>query len=151
MANKRHDAILRIIKQKPILTQEDLQNELISEGFDVTQSTVSRDIKKLRIVKALDNLGNYRYTNEHNEKQVSKSSVDMCHDSFARAAVSIDYSFNNVVIKCFAGMASSACVAIDTLFSDCLVGSLAGDDTVIVVTKGEEESIYLTSKLKELL
>ena len=70
---------------------------------------------------------------------------------FAKSAKSVDYSLNNVVVKCYNGMASSACVAIDNLFGDMMLGSLAGDDTIIAVTKSEQHSVLLTEELNKLL
>ena len=113
-----------------MLTQEDVKSGLEKAGFEVTQSTVSRDIKELKLVKGRDKSGNYRYlsgvgdTTPHTENQYVKMFID--------GVKSMDYALNNVVIKCFGGMASSVCVALDALFHDMMLGSLAGDDTIIV-------------------
>ncbi len=150
MKTKRQEIILELIKNKIFLTQEDLQNELLSLGFNVTQSTVSRDIKELRIVKGHDSRGNYRYiSNETTSKEQNENSH--YRELFARSVINIAYSLNNVVIKCFTGMASSACVAVDEMYGDMMLGSLAGDDTIIIVTAGEAQSKVLTEELKELL
>lgn len=151
MNNKRHQALLDIIKNTPVLTQEELQKLLCQAGFEVTQSTVSRDIKQLRIVKTLDNKGNYRYTSARDEALKTATSSQHFVDTFKRSALSVTYALNNVVVKCLSGMASGACVAIDALYSDHLLGSLAGDDTIIIVTKNEQESEFLANKLQELI
>ena len=70
---------------------------------------------------------------------------------FVKAVKSIDYALNNVVIHCYSGMASSACVAIDEMFHDMMLGSLAGDDTIIVVTKSEQHSVDLVNQLKNIM
>ena len=70
---------------------------------------------------------------------------------FRRSAKSIRYSLNNVVVKCDVGMASSACVAVDEMFGDLMLGSLAGDDTIIIVTEGEEQSKLLCENLNQLI
>lgn len=151
MNNKRHQALLEIIKNTPVLTQEELQKMLCQAGFDVTQSTVSRDIKQLRIVKSLDADGNYRYTASRDNSRTNSASEQHFIDTFKRSAISVTYALNNVVVKCMSGMASGACVAIDTLYADHLLGSLAGDDTIIIVTKNEHESAFLANKLQELI
>lgn len=148
MKNKRQQEILEIIKQKIVLTQEDLQNELLLLGYNVTQSTVSRDIKELKLIKSHDSAGNYRYISNEN---VSNRSHSHYRDMFVKAVKSIDYALNNVVIHCYSGMASSACVAIDEMFHDMMLGSLAGDDTIIVVTKSEQHSIDLVNQLKIIM
>lgn len=148
MKNKRQDAILELIKNEICLTQEDLQNGLNKLGFNVTQSTVSRDIKELKLSKGRDDNGNYRYLvltggnkkdNDSHYKTLFLSSVE-----------NIAYSMNNVVIKCKAGMASSVCVAVDEMFGDMMLGSLAGDDTIIIVTASESDSKDLTESLNRL-
>lgn len=148
MKGKRQEAILTLIKEKVCLTQEDLQNGLEELGFNVTQSTVSRDIRELKLVKGRDEQGNYRYLS--NKPQSSK---DHSHfkELFSRSAKSVVYSLNNVVVKCDAGMASSVCVGLDEMFGDVMLGSLAGDDTVIIVTASEAESQKLTINLKKLI
>lgn len=148
MKKTRQKAILDIIKQKVILTQEDLQTELMSLGFDVTQSTVSRDIKEMKLVKTHDSDGFYRYTANN-----IRSHSDYSHqrEIFAKSVISVDFAINNVVIKCRAGMASGACVALDDMFHDFMLGSLAGDDTIIVVTSSTEDSKTLTQEIKNIL
>ncbi|MBQ3052328.1 MAG: hypothetical protein IJD55_01360 [Clostridia bacterium] len=148
MKSKRQEKILELIKQKICLTQEDLQSALKATGFDVTQSTVSRDIRELKLHKGRDEKGNYRYI--ASEKQELKGNNHYEH-LFARSVKSIVYSLNNVVIKCQAGMASSICVAVDEMFGSMMLGSLAGDDTIIIVTSCEEDSISLVSGLNKLL
>lgn len=149
MKGKRQEAILNLIKEKVCLTQEDLQNGLEQLGFNVTQSTVSRDIRELKLVKGRDEQGNYRYLSN----KPNSSSKDHSHfrELFSRSAKSVVYSLNNVVIKCDAGMASSVCVGLDEMFGDVMLGSLAGDDTVIIVTASETESQKLSLNLKKLI
>ncbi len=147
MKKSRQEQILSIIKEKIILTQEDLQNELLNLGYDVTQSTVSRDIKALKLFKSRDELGNYRYV--ANTVQTNDNAAQ--HDLFVKSVLSVDYALNNVVIKCRAGLASGACVALDSLFHEYMLGSLAGDDTIIVVTHSIEHSKILVEKINNIL
>ncbi len=150
MKGKRQEQIINLIKNKIIITQEDLQSELVALGFNVTQSTVSRDIKDLKIVKGHDKNGNYRYIVGHNIA-TGKHSEEHYAEVLSRSAKSTHYALNNVVIKCHNGMASSACVAIDNMFGDMMLGSLAGDDTIIVVTRSEEQSVLLCEELNKII
>lgn len=149
MKNKRQQTILDLIAQNIIVTQDELQNALTNSGFKVTQSTVSRDIKELRLVKGHDADGNYRYISNEN---VSNTEQPYNHyrELILKSVKNVDYAMNNVVIKCYTGMASSVCVAIDTLYSNRMLGSLAGDDTIFIVTKSENESKLLTEEIKKL-
>lgn len=151
LKSNRQQKILELIKEKIIITQEDLQNELEALGFKITQSTVSRDIKELRIVKGHDSAGNYRYISGDGGFEGNQTSLDHYRELFSKSAKSVNYALNNVVVKCYTGMASSACVALDNAFGDYMLGSLAGEDTIIVVTAGEELSKILTQELNKLL
>lgn len=149
LKTKRQQMILELIENKICLTQEDLQNGLLKAGFQVTQSTVSRDIRELKLVKGRDKDGNYRYLAHRSDN--APHTDDHYADMFAGAVKSIDFALNNVVIKCYNGMASSACVAVDAMFGDMMLGSLAGDDTIIIVTRSESASEQLVSSLRNLL
>lgn len=150
MKNKRHEVIIDLIKNHVLTTQDELQEALQNLGFSVTQSTVSRDIKELRIVKSQDENGIYRY---HIAKKSNENSRDKNHfeEMFSKSCIGVAYSMNTVVVKCYAGMASSVCVALENLFSDLILGSLAGDDTIFAITSGEKASQLLTEKIKNLI
>ena len=151
MKNKRQEKLLELIKDKAFYTQDELQEALNSLGFNVTQSTISRDIKQLRIVKALDSHGNYRYISNLNSSETDDKEYDSHYrDIFARSSISVDCAFNNIVVKCFAGMASGACVAVDHFFAGMIMGSLAGDDTIIIITKTPEIALQLTERLRNM-
>ena len=148
MKNKRHEKILSLISENIIVTQEDLLEYLIKEGFKVTQSTVSRDIKQLRIVKSQDSNGIYRYLTARPAAIKPQNKTEEHYlDMFSKSVISADYAVNNIVIKCYNGMASGACVAFDALYSDYILGSLAGDDTIIAVTKDELSAKTLCEKI----
>lgn len=152
MKNSRQEAILSIIENERIDTQDELQQRLAQSGFNATQSTVSRDLKQLRIHKVLDSDGNYRYASP--EKIVGAGlhySDDYYRDLFRRAVKKIDSAYNDVVIKCYSGMASSVGVVIDGLFEDYIVGSLAGEDTVLIITKDISTAEELTQKLNTMI
>ena len=151
--NKRQEIILDIIENKIIVTQDDLQNELNLRGITATQSTVSRDIKELRLLKALDAGGTYRYINPRvNSSKPQKSQSDNHYiEMFGHSVISINSAMNDVVIKCYPGMASSACVAVDTLFGDIILGSLAGDDTIFIITKDTGAAATLVARLNKII
>ncbi len=145
---KRHAKILEIISSTAVDTQEELLGYLKKAGFDVTQATVSRDIKELRLIKTLGSDGRYRYSTV---KQEADGISSKFHSLFADAVLRIDFAGNIVVIKCLSGMAQAACAAMDSLHWDEVVGTLAGDDTFICITKDESQAVGLVTELKKLL
>lgn len=153
MKNGRKEKILEIIATRPIETQEELILALKNSGYNVTQSTASRDIKQLGLIKVLDSYGRYRYAKNlpHKETAIPSDDHDRLLDAFKRSVISVRYAMNNVVIKCYSGMAQGACVAFDSLFSSWVIGSLAGEDTIIVITSDEPSAADLTRKLSEII
>ncbi len=148
MKNKRQEKIIEILKSKPIFTQDDLQNELNGFGFNVTQSTVSRDIRELKLVKGHDASGNYCYVAPETN---ASGGVSSFKSMISGAIKSVDYALNNVVVKCYPGLAQSVCVAIDSEFAAEMLGTIAGDDTILIITHNEKESIDVVSSLKEIM
>ena len=148
MKKERQSKILELISAYPIETQEDLQQKLIESGFDVTQATVSRDIKELRVVKMLDGNGIYRYAVSGHS---SSAKALKYRDLFSHSVISVAFSMNDVVIKCHSGMAQGACAALDMMNCENVLGTLAGDDTIFVITKTEEDAKNLVEKLKEFI
>ncbi len=145
MKLNRHQKILELIKLFPINTQEELLEKLRAEGYNVTQSTVSRDIKSLRLQKALSSEGKYRYTAPSIPNADLKSSYSGILSS---ALVSVDSAKNIVVVKTHSGMASAACAAIDSMEFVGVVGSLAGDDTIFIACAEDNFADELTHKLR---
>ncbi len=148
MKTRRQAKILEIIKRQPVDTQEELQKALKNDGFHVTQATVSRDIKEMRLVKVLDADGRYRYSVERKEDAQISSKF---HSLFADAVTSVVFAGNIVVIKCLNGMAQAVCAAMDSLHWEGLVGTLAGDDTFIGIATDENRAAALTEDLKKLM
>lgn len=148
MKTKRHSKILDLISENDIATQEELLVYLRNCGFDVTQATVSRDIKELRLVKTMVSDGKYRYT-----PAASGSTADIGtkYAVFSQSAKSVDYSGNIIVIKCFTGMANAACAVLDAMNHEGVVGSLAGDDTIFVIMRDEKMAVALTDTIKKLI
>lgn len=132
MKTQRHYAIMDIISRERIATQEELCEVLKRQGFDVTQATVSRDIKELQLVKIPD-LEGYRYSLPDNT--AFKSSYERMKRIFQDSVVNIDCSENIVVIKTLPGAAQSVASMIDTSALNRIIGTVAGDDTILVVIK----------------
>ena len=149
MKSQRQAKILEIIATKNIETQEQLLAELQAEGFRGTQATISRDIKELRIVKELTSLGNYRYT-VSNSDQGSTFSARL-NTIFRECVNGIDYAQNIIVVRTLPGLASAAGSAIDAMNLNTIVGTLAGDDTVMVVMRETNAAALLCGEIKSLL
>lgn len=148
MRNKRHAAILALIREKSIETQQDLTSHLSIMGFEVTQATVSRDIKELRLVKKLNNEGRYVYAPHSDDSTVEVS--DKMEIILNKSITGVDFALNTVVIKTLAGMAQGAASVLDAMqISECL-GTIAGDDTIFVVTRNEDSAQKLCKKLRNL-
>lgn len=148
MRIKRQNAILQLINDKQIETQYELTEALKLHGFDVTQATVSRDIKELRLVKKQTENGRSIYTKNTDSTFSdldSRFNIIFCH-----CVVSIEYAVNNIVIKTLPGMAQAAGAAIDSMDLPEIVGSIAGDDTVMMVVRSEESARRLVYKLRSM-
>ncbi len=144
MKLNRHTKIIELINKFPITTQDELLDYLKADGFDVTQSTVSRDIKKLRLTKSLDSNGKYRYQAPLVGGNNSKNNFLTLVDS---SVVSVEHAMNMVVVKTYAGMAQAVCASIDSMNYDSIVGTIAGDDTIFIVCKNEDSARNYTQEL----
>ena len=139
MKTTRHNKILELINKF---------EHLRAEGYDVTQSTVSRDIKQLRLTKTLMPDGKYRYQASPSSEKGAKNNF---HTIFSSSVISIEDAMNIVVIKTFSGMAQAACAALDMMSFDSVVGTLAGEDTIIVVCKTAEHAKDCAAELENYL
>ncbi len=149
MKSQRQAKIMEIISTRNVETQEQLLAALQAEGFRGTQATISRDIKELRIVKELTSLGTYRYTTSSNEMSGSFSS--RLNTIFRECVVSFDYAQNIIVIRTLPGLASAAGSAIDAMNMSPVVGTLAGDDTVMVVMRDNNAAAAFCGEIKSLI
>ena len=145
MKPKRQEKILEIISVKNIETQEDLIAALKSEGFSATQATVSRDIRQLNLVKVLDN-GVYKYVAPKNDADKNGT---YNHALFS-AIIEIKYALNNVVIKTNPGLAQAVAAGIDSLQDADILGCVAGDDCIILVSKSEDASVNISNKIMKI-
>ena len=149
MKSQRQAKILEIISNKNIETQEQLLAALQEEGFHGTQATISRDIKELRIVKELTSMGAYRYTTSSNE--IAGSFSTRMNTIFRECVVGFDYAQNIIVIRTLPGLASAAASSIDAMNISAVVGSLAGDDTVMIVMRDMNAAASFCGEIKNLL
>ena len=149
MKSQRQAKILEIISNKNVETQEQLLAELQDAGFRGTQATISRDIKELRIVKELTSLGTYRYATSANE--LSGTFSARLNTIFRECVVSFDYAQNLVVIRTLPGLANAAASAIDAMNMSSVLGSLAGDDTVMIVMRDINTAASFCSEIRSLL
>ncbi|NMA34975.1 MAG: arginine repressor [Clostridiaceae bacterium] len=148
MKYSRHAKILELIEQYHIETQEELAERLREHGMDVTQATVSRDIKELRLIKVMADNGAYRYASiSRSDGNISNKLLTVLNESF----VSCDYANNIVVVKTLPGMAQAAASAVDALKWPDIVGTIAGDDTIMIVCRAEKIAEELVSKFSRMI
>ena len=148
MKSQRQAKILEIISTINVETQEQLLQELERAGFHSTQATISRDIKELRIVKELTTLGTYRYTTA--AKEVPSTFSNRLNTSFRECVTRYDYAQNLVVIHTLPGLAAAAASAIDSMNMSVVVGTLAGDDTVMVVMRDTNAAAQFCGEISNL-
>ena len=149
MKTRRHAKILEIINSIAVETQEELQEHLRQAGYQVTQATVSRDIKELRLIKSPVRGGGYRYTTAKGGQHEPISAK--FHSIFGGSVVRVQYAQNIVVVNCLPGMAQAACAAMDSLHWPQVVGTLAGDDTFLCITTDQLSAEDLTIELKKMM
>ena len=149
MKNYRQAKIKAIIEAQIIETQEELAAALKEQKIEVTQATVSRDIKELRIVKELTSLGTYRYCVP--EKDAPPAISDRLNNIFRECVISVDYAENLVVIHTLPGMANAAASALDAMRSGAVLGTLAGDDTVVIVMREGHAAAAFSGEIKAVI
>ena len=147
MKSQRHTRILELIAKYEIETQEDMMERLKSEGFKVTQATVSRDLKELKLTKVPTARGTYRYS--ANNVRYHAGSVKL-NNAMVDSITQVDYSLNNVVIKTYPGLAQAVASAVDALNMYSILGCVAGDDTIIIVTPDNEICVEISERLKRI-
>ncbi|MDD6727808.1 MAG: arginine repressor [Eubacteriales bacterium] len=148
MKKRRHAKILELINSREIETQEELQALLMKAGFEVTQATISRDIKELRLVKELSEKGRYYYSSG---KKASTEAVKRTGGIFAESIISVEHAMNIVCVKCLSGMAVAVCTAIDSMEWTGVVGTISGDDTIFVLCKTQEFAKIFTMNMEKIL
>jgi len=148
MKSARHNLILEIIERKDIETQEELAEELKNHGVKVTQATVSRDIKELRLLKVLSERGGYKYaTVERAEKGLNDRFIRILTES----VVSIESVENFMVIKTLSASAGAASEAIDSMKWSEVLGTIAGDNTILVIGRSAEAIEAVQARFNSLI
>ncbi|OQB15945.1 MAG: Arginine repressor [Firmicutes bacterium ADurb.Bin193] len=145
---RRHAKILEIIENQTIEKQEEIVEKLQSEGFNVTQATVSRDIHNLRLVKVMLPSGVQAY--KRAESAGGNSFSEKLREIFSHSVTSVVPAGNIVVIKTLSGAAQAAASAVDSMSIKEIVGSIAGDDTIMIVALSGEDAKYICSRLNEM-
>lgn len=149
MKSQRQAKIMEIIASRSVETQEQLLAALQEEGFQSTQATISRDIKELRLVKELTGLGTYRYTAAASE--VSGTFSNRLNTIFRECVTGVDYAQNIIVVRTMPGLASAAGSAIDSMNLGAVVGTLAGDDTVMIVMRDNNAAAAFCGEIRNQL
>ena len=148
MKTRRQSKIIELIRKYEIETQEELSAYLVKEGFQTTQATVSRDIRELKLTKISMSNGKQKYAvlNDSGEDMSAKYNR-IFRDGF----VSMDMAQNILVIKTVSGMASAVCAAMDAMDMKEIVGSIAGDDTIMCAVRTVEDTVSIMKKLRKIV
>lgn len=148
MRISRQNKILELIETYEIETQDKLASLLREFGYEVTQATISRDIKELQLVKTLSSSGKYKYTSAvNNEAPVSNRLSNI----YRETVKNITWSGNIVLVKCISGCANAAGEALDNMNLPHIIGSVAGDNTLMFVTDSPENSPIVVEMLNDML
>ena len=148
MKTVRQVAILDIIEKQEIETQEELASALNARGIRVTQATVSRDIKELRLLKVLTPSGKYKYATGD---QADNNLTDRFIRMLAESLLSVSSANNLIVVKTLSGSANVAAEALASMHWPEVLGTLAGDNTVLLIIRSNEETITVTSRIREMM
>lgn len=146
MKRNRHQELLRIITENEIYTQVQLTDALKAEGFDVTQATVSRDIKELGLVKAPSANGGYKYVVSPVQKSEERDHLTI----FQNAITGIDSALHTVVVTTYSGMAPAVAASLDQVLSTEVLGSIAGDDTILLIARSQNSAEDIVERLRKL-
>ena len=149
MKSKRQEEILRIIEEVDVETQDQLLEQLRLRGVTSTQATISRDIKELHLIKELTGYGTYKYV--VSERKTSLNFAGRLRTIFKEGVTSFDMAQNIVVVKTMPGLASAACAAVDGMEIPDLVGSLAGDDTALLIMRTNEAAAEFCNENHKML
>ncbi len=147
MKNARQKKILELIEKYDVDTQETLIERLSEVGVKVTQTTVSRDIKELKLVKGMTARGTYKYIVPEVKRD---NNAPILNSALTEAVIKIEAARNIVVVKTFPGMANALAVCVDSLEQENIVGSVAGDDTILLVIKDDDTAKSVEAKLKSV-
>ena len=148
MKSNRQKKILEIITHYHIETQDDLIERLLMEGFSVTQATVSRDIRELQLNKVMTGKGSYRYVAPKKEEMVAGMKINA---ALVDSIINVDYAQNLVVVHTLPGLAQAVAAGIDNLNLAEVLGSVAGDDTILVTARNETAAKNISERIHVLM
>ncbi len=148
MKSVRQKKILQIIENSVVSTQKDLADALIDAGFEVTQATVSRDIKELNLIKIAAGENLYRYAAPQEAVMVSEKKFEFVLQEFV---LEVDYSENMVVVKTAPANANVVAYALDNFTWKEVIGTVAGDDTILLVIKPKEKTLEIVNRIKSYI
>lgn len=144
----RHRKIIELVNESAIETQEELAQQLRMAGYNVTQATVSRDIRELKLTKITDNSGKQRYVVVRDKNSdMNEKYIRILKDGF----MSMDMAMNILVIKTVSGMAMAVAAALDAMQWGEIVGSIAGDDTIMCAVRSVDETLIVMEKIKKII
>ena len=147
MKYRRHNKIIEIISEYDIDTQDELIAKLREAGYDVTQATVSRDIRDLKLIKISTENHKYKYAlSSYEEMQISAKYRNIMKETI----IKVDYANNMVVLRTYSGMAQAAAAAVDGMGWDEIVGTIAGDDTIFVLMRDADTAVEFVDKVRQI-
>lgn len=148
MKERRQQRIIELIEKHDIETQEELVNKLLKDGFNITQATISRDIRELKITKVANGKGKQKYVVLNNEaEQLADKYIRIIRDGL----IGMDTAQNILVIKTVSGMAMAVAAALDAMHLSEVVGCIAGDDTIMVAVRTSHDAILVKDKIAEMI
>ena len=148
MKTERHAKIIELISRYDIVTQEELADHLIREGFSVTQATISRDIRELKLTKIATNGGRQKYALMHDgSEDMNEKYLRVLRDGF----VSMDMAQNILIVKTVSGMAMAVAAALDKMHWHEVAGCIAGDDTIMCAIRSVDETLQVMGKIHQIV
>ena len=148
MKGNRQKKILEIINRYHVETQDDLIDQLLMEGFSVTQATISRDIRELQLTKVMTGKGSYRYVAPKKEDMAGGMKFN---SALVDSITSVEHAQNIVVIKTFPGLANAVASGIDNLAISDVLGCVAGDDTILVATQNDHAAKIFSERIRVMM
>ena len=149
MKAERQDAIRNILNEQEIQTQEELAEALRKRGFSVTQATVSRDIREMRLIKLSRSTGGYQYGLQ--EGNTDLGSNERMIRMLRECMLSVESAGQMIVIKTLSGSANTAAEALDSMDMPDILGSIAGDNTIFLVARAEERAVLIAERIRNLM
>lgn len=148
MKIERQTKIRQLISERIIETQDELAGLLTREGFEVTQATISRDIRDLKLTKVATNDGRQKYVVLQNKStNLNEKYIRVLQDGFT----GMDRAVNMIVINTLSGMANAVAAAVDAIDFDEMVGTIAGDDTIFIAARSEKDAVVMMEKLNKII